>query len=64
MGTIEYLYHSDDVRKCPIKVRLDGKVCGEIVEVGLGYKYVPKGAFSGGDVYQTIEGVQDSLEIT
>jgi hypothetical protein len=62
---IEYLYtegkRAEDC--CPITVRLDGRVSGYIVKDGGGYRYKHKGETSRnlGDVFDTIQKVQDSL---
>ena len=61
---IEYLYQ-EGVEACskdPLKVRLDGKICGEIRTVADGFQYYPKGCKYGGDVHPTIAAVQRGLE--
>lgn len=60
---IEYLYQ-EGVRACekePLKVRMDGRVVGEIRKVASGYQYFPKGRSEGGEVFPTVQAVQDSL---
>lgn len=60
---IEYLYQ-EGVPACskePLKVRLDGKICGEIRKVDAGYQYFPKGQKIGGDIFSTVSEVQKSL---
>jgi hypothetical protein len=60
---IEYLYQ-DGVEPCskePLKVRLDGRICGEIRKVKGGYQYFPKGSKTGGDILVSITKVQQSL---
>jgi hypothetical protein len=60
---IEYLYQ-EGVNACstkPLKVRLDGKICGEIRKVKSGFQYFPKGSKHGGQIYKTVEMVQKSL---
>ena len=61
---IEYLYQ-EGVEACssdPLKVRLDGRSCGEICKVDGGYQYFPKGSKSGGRVFETVAEVQKSLD--
>lgn len=59
---IEYLYKEGeaDCSKEPLKVRLDGKICGEIRKVD-GYQYFPKNSNDGGYIFETITDVQRSL---
>lgn len=62
---IEYLYQ-EGVEPCsqePLKVRMDGKICGEIRKVALGYQYFPKHSKMGGLVLPTIDAVQKSLDM-
>ena len=58
---IEYLY-----RKGVLKVRLAGKIVGEIRKVENGYQYLPKGAGkkAGGQVFGSVREVQKSLAAT
>lgn len=61
---IEYLYQ-EGCRACskePLKVRLDGKVVGEIRKVEGGYQYVSKGNRHRGEVLPTVDAVQKTLE--
>lgn len=61
---IEYLY-TERQKPCetePLKVRLDGKICGEIRKVDTGYQYFPKGSKEGGTVYSNVREVATSLE--
>lgn len=60
---IEYLYQ-EGVEACskePLKVRLDGRICGEIRKVEGGFQYFPKGEKVGGEVFATVTAVQRSL---
>lgn len=60
---IEYLYKEGE-EACssePLKVRLDGRVCGEIRRVDGGYQYFPTGARIGGQVLPSVDAVQRSL---
>ena len=60
---IEYLYKEGE-KACenePIKVRLDGRVCGEIRKVEGGYQYWPKASMYGGGVHTSVSLVQQSL---
>lgn len=64
-GIIEYLY-TEGERACskgPLKVRLDGRLVGEIRKVEGGFRYFPKGAGQdgGGEVFPTVTAVQKSL---
>lgn len=64
MSRIEYLYQ-EGVQPCsekPLKVRLDGRICGEIRKVNTGFQYFPKGQKIGGDVFPTLIEVQKSLQ--
>lgn len=45
----------------PLKVRLDGTLCGEIRKVKDGYQYYPKGQKKGGAVFNSVPDVQNSL---
>ena len=59
---IKYLY--DTSKECgtyPLKVRLDGKLIGEIRKTEGGFWYVPKGQKTGGNVFATITLVQRTL---
>lgn len=60
---IEYLYKEGEkaCEKRPLKVRLDGKICGEIRKVDQGYQYFPKGQKEGGEVFSSVVEVQKSL---
>lgn len=63
MSGIEYLYKEGEeaCSKEPLKVRLDGRICGEIRKVDDGYQYFSKGCKNGGEVFETITGVQRDL---
>ena len=61
---LEYLYQ-EGVNPCttePLKVRLDGVICGEIRKVENGFQYFPKGSKFGGEIYKTVTLVQKSLK--
>ena len=60
---IEYLYKEGEkpCSKEPLKVRVDGRVSGEIRKVDGGYQYFPKGSKTGGDVFATVSAVQKIL---
>ena len=57
---IEYLYKEGEpaCSKGPLKVRLDGRICGEIRKVDGGYQYFPKGQKVGGEIFGSIGLVQ------
>lgn len=60
---IEYLYQ-EGVAPCskePLKVRSNGRICGEIRKVPGGFQYFPKGQKTGGDIFPTVGAVQMSL---
>lgn len=61
---IEYLYKEGEktCSKEPLKVRCDGKICGEIRKVENGYQYFTYGIKLCGEVFETILEVQKSLE--
>lgn len=63
MSGIEYLYKEGEYAcsKEPLKVRLDGVVCGEIRKVVDGYQYYPKDQKTGGEIFDTITAVQRDL---
>lgn len=58
---IEYLYTEGDIN-APLKVRLDGKYCGDIKPVEGGWRYFPKGQKEGGARFETVNQIQKSLE--
>jgi hypothetical protein len=61
---IQYLYQ-EGVPACskePLKVRLDGRVCGEIRKVTGGFQYFPAGQKAGGVIYPTVDDVQRSID--
>ena len=60
---IEYMY-KEGVKPCskePLKVRCNGKICGEICKVSGGFAYLPKGYKTYGEVFPTVAAVQKSL---
>lgn len=60
---IKYLYQ-EGVEPCskePLKVSIDGRICGEIRKVADGYQYFPKGQKLGGEVLSSVKAVQRSL---
>lgn len=62
---LDYDYPTDGSKAClkkPLKVKLDGKSCGEIRKVTGGYQYFPKGEKKGGDIFAGISAVQNSLQ--
>ena len=61
---IEYLYKEGEkaCSKEPLKVRIDGGICGEIRKVAGGFQYFAKGSKIGGDIYPSVAGVQRSLK--
>lgn len=72
MSRLEYEYDSRRPdRTVPIKVRLDGKLAGEIrhvlegtpgVNMREGWRYFPKGSRSGGELYSSPLECKQSLE--
>lgn len=48
--------------KTTLKVKLDGKYCGDIKPSGDGWAYFPKGKKTGGEVFKSTQEVQDSLK--
>jgi hypothetical protein len=60
---LKYLYKDGEkaCSKTPLKVELDGTLCGEIRKVKDGFQYYPKGSKSGGNVFAGISDVQNSL---
>jgi len=60
---IEYLY-KEGVEPCsrePLKVRVDGRIVGEIRKVEGGFQYFPKGQKTGGEIFKSVSAVQRSL---
>lgn len=47
--------------KTPMKVRLEGRICGEIRRVNGGFQYFPKGGKVGGKVFESVGKVKWSL---
>lgn len=64
MSGIEFLYQ-EGVKPCskePLKVRLDGRIVGEIRKVDSGYQYWPKGVTrSQADVFEKLDDCAKSL---
>jgi len=59
MSRFEYLYKAEGN---PVKVKLDGRVIGEIRRVPEGWQYYPKGRKNGGDVFSSYARVKQSIE--
>jgi hypothetical protein len=64
MSQIQFLYQEgvEPCEKEPLKVRLDGIICGEIRKVATGYQYFPKNSKTGGDILASVTLVQRSLK--
>ncbi len=58
---IEYLYTTEKQNE-PIPVRLDGKRVGTIKPVKGGWQYFPLSHKKGGEIFETVDEVQKSLE--
>ena len=60
---IEYLYKEGEepCSKEPLKVRLDGRIVGEIVKVDGGFQYFPKYCMQGGEILNSVADVQSAL---
>ena len=61
---IEYLYRegSNACEKEPLKVRIDGRISGEIRKVVGGYQYFPKGSAKfAGEIFPSVSLVQKTL---
>lgn len=61
---IQYLYTEGKIGdvNTPMPVRLDGKRCGTIKPVKGGWQYFPLNHKKGGDIFETLDEVQKSLE--
>lgn len=61
---IEYLYTEGKIgdRNTPIPVRYNGKKVGVIKPINGGWQYFSLNHKKGGEVYATIQLVQDSIE--
>lgn len=61
---IEYLYTEGKIgdRNTPIPVRFNGKRVGTIKPVEGGWQYFPINHKQGGEIFKTIQEVQNSLE--
>lgn len=46
-----------------VSVYLGKKLVGEIHRVDGGFQYFPKGHSDGGDIFDTLDGVKQSLEV-
>ena len=57
---LTYIYGEE--KNSPVKVKLDGRLIGEIRPVKGGYMYFVKNTKYKGDVYPTIRACQKSLE--
>ena len=61
---IEYLYREGQ-QSCesePLKVKLDGRACGEIRKVKGGFQYFPEGHTIGGEIFPSLTLAQQSLQ--
>ena len=60
---IRYLYQEgvEPCEKDPLKVSIDGYICGAIKKVYGGYQYFPKGKKTGGETFASVGDVQRSL---
>jgi hypothetical protein len=61
---IEYLYTEGKIgdRNTPVPVRMNGKRVGTIKPVKGGWQYFPMNHKQGGEIFDTIDKVQKSLE--
>jgi hypothetical protein len=62
---LDYEYPEDGSKSCskePLKVKLDGRHVGEIRKVEKGFQYYPKDSKNGGDIFDSVSRVQDSLQ--
>lgn len=60
---IEYLYtEGKETERLSCKVRLDGRIVGNIMPVVGGWRYFPKGDKNGGDLFNTLQQCQETLE--
>ena len=57
---IQYLY-TEGRRDANVKVRLDGKIIGEIKREDGGWRYYPSGKKTGGELFTTLQQCQKSL---
>ena len=62
MSTFEYKSVVTTRNQNVVIVRLDGKVVGNILEVGAKYAYQPIGTTTNGDEFSTIAAVKLSIE--
>jgi hypothetical protein len=58
---IEYAYGTDKNGKTIVTVKLEKKIVGAIKPVESGFKYFPKGQKTGGEKFETIAQVMNSL---
>jgi len=59
---IEYLHTNKTIEQEPLKVKVDGRISGEIRKVLGGYQYFPKGARRfRGEIFPSVSLVQKSL---
>jgi hypothetical protein len=60
---IEYLHTNKTIEQEPLKVKVDGRISGEIRKVLGGYQYFPKGCKKKfcGEIFPSILEVQKSL---
>jgi hypothetical protein len=50
------------IENTTIKVKLDGKICGNIKKSSKGYQYFPKGSKIGGKIYSNLTEIKNILE--
>ncbi len=62
MISYDYTRGETACQREPLRVRLDGRIIGEICKVKGGYQYFPKGQKIGGEVFVAVTLVQRSLE--
>lgn len=61
---LDYEYPTDGSKACsskPLKVKMNGKNCGEIRKVKDGFQFFAKGEKKGGDIFVNVAAVQNNL---
>ena len=56
-------YKISDSKNLRVKVYSDGALAGRIISKHGLYQYFPKGSKDGGDPYETLKEVKESLEV-